>query len=216
LVGESDNGVLLSETEYRKLQQLAVKASKNRLFVVWRNTRTGMDCYNVGPDSRCFCGHSYKAHAWYNTDTKKVHCRCQGCKCKLFRYINGHGSFWIKCACHHDHVAHRWKGAMGRCRNGGCDCEKFHSHFSCSCGYKWECHKTIFEGSAERRKTGRDTENLCGANPIFAASSGAITNFSSLIPGAERKKYDPASLYYKEVQGIEKLPASSITDNKAI
>jgi len=105
---------------------------------------------------------------------------------------------------------------MGKCKNGRCDCEKFHSHFSCSCGYKWEYHTTIFESAAERRKTGRDTENLCGANPIFAASSGAITNFSSLIPGAERKKYDPASLYYREVQGGEELQVPSVMDKEAI
>jgi len=34
LVGESDGGVLLSEQEYRDVQKLAMKASKNRLFVV--------------------------------------------------------------------------------------------------------------------------------------------------------------------------------------
>jgi len=34
LVGESDGGVLLSEKEYSDIKKLALKASKNRIFVV--------------------------------------------------------------------------------------------------------------------------------------------------------------------------------------
>ena len=64
LVGESDGGSLLEPAAYQALQQRAAEAATNRLYVSWRCMTTGRDCYNVGPDSRCFCGHSYKAHAW--------------------------------------------------------------------------------------------------------------------------------------------------------
>jgi len=103
---------------------------------------------------------------------------------------------------------------MGSCRKANCDCRRFKSHFSCSCGYKWEDHSTIFESARDRRKSGRDVENICGANPIYAAAAGAVTNFSSLVPGAERMKYDPRSIRYKEVQSVggRKIPIA-ITDS---
>ena len=56
LVGEADGGELLPPQEIEKLRALAREAAKNRLFVTWRSIATGLDCYNVGPDSRCFCG----------------------------------------------------------------------------------------------------------------------------------------------------------------
>ena len=94
LVGESDGGELLSDEAYAELRRLAAAAAPNRLFVSWRNS-AGTDCYMVGPDSRCFCGHSYKAHAWYDTESKRVHCRCPGCECAGFEYVVGHGAWWI-------------------------------------------------------------------------------------------------------------------------
>ena len=87
LVGESDNGELLSEKEYAKLRRLAEESRPNRLFVFWKCMTTGQECQVIGPDSRCFCGHSYKAHAWYNTESKRVHCRCKGCKCPGFNTL---------------------------------------------------------------------------------------------------------------------------------
>ena len=43
LVGESDGGTLLNEEDYAALRKLAAKAAKNRLFVTWRNSTTGME-----------------------------------------------------------------------------------------------------------------------------------------------------------------------------
>lgn len=94
LVGESDGGELLDARAYAEVRRRAREAAKNRLFVTWTNLKTGMDCYNVGPDSRCFCGHSYKAHAWWETESKRVRCRCPGCRCACFDYVAGHGSWW--------------------------------------------------------------------------------------------------------------------------
>ena len=64
LVGDADGGTLLPPEQYAVVKQLAAAAAANRLFPVWRCLQTGVDCYSIGPDSRCFCGHSYKSHAW--------------------------------------------------------------------------------------------------------------------------------------------------------
>ena len=179
LVGESDGGELLSEEAYAEIRKLAAKAARNRLFVSWRNRNTGMDCYMVGPDSRCFCGHSYKAHAWYNTESKRVHCRCPDCDCPGFDYVVGHGCFWIKCLCKHSHEDHRRRGAMGRCEQPGCHCGGFHSSFSCACGDAWADHYTCVETRAERAASHRPTHALCGGGPGEAAIGG-ITRMSSV------------------------------------
>eukprot|EP01006_Ploeotia_vitrea_P029182 TRINITY_DN61767_c0_g1_i1.p1 TRINITY_DN61767_c0_g1~~TRINITY_DN61767_c0_g1_i1.p1 ORF type:complete len:303 (-),score=21.72 TRINITY_DN61767_c0_g1_i1:187-1095(-) len=187
LVGESDGGKLLGEQAYQQLLNKAKEAAPNRLFVYWRCIPTGMDCYCVGPDSRCFCGHSYKAHAWYNTDTKKVSCRCEGCKCKGFNYMVGRGTWWIKCQCHHDHEDHRSGSGLGtKCQHGGCDCKGFHSNYNCNCGRPWKDHKTVFETKKERIQMGKEVENLAGGAESTAAACGGIIDFKSLLPGVDR------------------------------
>merc|ERR1719326_2670162 len=95
LVGEADGGKLLPEREYAALRAKAHAAE--RLFVTWRNP-DGLECVTVGPDSRCKCGHSYKAHARFD-GPGAVHCRVPGCRCECFDYLYGHGSQWPKCAC---------------------------------------------------------------------------------------------------------------------
>ena len=74
LVGEADGGSALPQKDYDELRRKAVRIHEEgtRLYVYWLNTSTGMECYCVGPDSKCFCGHSYKAHAWYEVETRKV------------------------------------------------------------------------------------------------------------------------------------------------
>lgn len=186
LVGESDGGTPLGEAEYAALRRLAAKAAKDRLFVTWRNMSTGMDCYNVGPDSRCHCGHSYKAHAWFETETKRVFCRCPGCRCDGFEYVVGHGAWWIKCICKHSH--HEHDNGRGHCQGGGstCLCSKFHSSFGCVCGSSWQEHATVIETRSERKASNRPTHNLCGGGGAGEAACGAITRMSSLVPGIDR------------------------------
>ena len=147
-----------------------------------------MDCYTIGPDSRCFCGHSYKAHAWYNTETKRLHCRCPDCRCEGFRYVTGHGAWWIKCACHHSHEDHRVDGVMGACQRAGCSCTGFFSSFSCACGDAWAHHATVVETRSEREAAGRPVHNLCGGGggDGAAAAGGGVTRMSSLVPGIDR------------------------------
>ena len=127
LVGESDGGELLGEKEYKCLQEKAKMAAKNRLFVTYHCEKLNLDCYTVGPDSRCFCGHSYKAHAWWETDSKRPHCRCKGCRCDVFSYVMGHGKWFIKCRCKHDHHDHMHDGKAGGCKQTACKCATFYS-----------------------------------------------------------------------------------------
>ena len=54
----------------------------------------------------------HEAHAWWETSTKRVACRCPDCECKGFKYVNGHGTWWIKCECKHGHDDHRSNGVM--------------------------------------------------------------------------------------------------------
>jgi hypothetical protein len=52
-VGDADGGVLLSEAEYEEFRKKAIVARQHRIYVAWRNTRTGMDCRLIGPQSMC-------------------------------------------------------------------------------------------------------------------------------------------------------------------
>lgn len=156
---------------------------------------TGMDCYNVGPDSRCFCGHSYKAHAWYNTSSKRVHCRCPGCKCKGFDYIPGHGSFWPRCVCKHGHERHRKAGVGVACDAPRCGCTAYHCAMSCACGYHWDQHATVIQNKRERMAAGKRVSNLAGGDASLAtAACGAVTDFTSLVSGVERAQLGGAAV----------------------
>jgi hypothetical protein len=137
LVGESDGGVALSEKAYVALQRKAAAAAEDRLFCTWRHGPTGQDCINVGPSTRCLCGHTYKSHAWFETMSKKVTCRCPGCKCPGFRYVSGRGSQFLRCGCRHGHEDHRnpkGDGRMGPCAKGSCSCKGYAPTARCACG----------------------------------------------------------------------------------
>ena len=56
IVGESEDGRLLSEAEYEEKKKKAIEASKNRIYVVWQNVKTGMDCRVIGPSTKCMHG----------------------------------------------------------------------------------------------------------------------------------------------------------------
>lgn len=89
IVGNADGGKMMSEKEFEAYKKKVSKARQNRLYVYWRNTKTGKDCKAVGPSSQCFCGHRYKEHFFDNVETRDVYCRALNtrCKCKLFEYI---------------------------------------------------------------------------------------------------------------------------------
>ena len=163
IVGEADGGNPLPEAQYRKLEKRCLEAAKDRLFCTWRNMKTGMDCVNVGPMTRCFCGHSYRAHAFYRNQSKKVHCRVPGCKCTCFNYVYHRGGRAVKCQCKHDLEEHRDKnGRPIPCTHGDgrCMCNGFVPTVTCTCEQPATVHRTIFERRSERETSGRVTRAL--------------------------------------------------------
>lgn len=216
LVGESDGGDLLPPEDFVKLKELAKRTAPNRLFVSWTTKEAhaaGHDCYLVGPDSRCFCGHSYKAHAWWDTKQKRVACRCPDCECKGFQYVNGHGTWWIKCECKHGHEDHRANGVMGPCQRPGCNCQAFYSPFSCVCGAPWGAHRTIVQTRQERLSAGMaPVENLLGASGVGEAAAGGITRFTSLLTGVERRDVEkPLPMTDVVMPALHNLDGKGIT-----
>lgn len=105
IVGDLDNGKLLTEEEYATFRKRALLAQKNRIYVTWINKITQMECRAIGPSSKCFCGHKFRDHATGNKQ-KKVSCQMRNCSCKLFEYIPIRGSQDLKCHCKHSYKEH--------------------------------------------------------------------------------------------------------------
>lgn len=194
LVGESDGGAALPQREFDALKRKAAQVLKTgRLFVSWRNLSTGMDCVMVGPHARCFCGHSYKAHAWWENKTKRPGCRCPGCSCSSFSYIPGRGTSFARCSCKHTHEDHRTaRGTPCKCKR--CACLSFAPAARCACGAPYGDHATVVETPQDRERDGRTTEALWdnGGHAAEHAVAGGLTSFTSLAPGADRAKLHPS------------------------
>ena len=109
---------------------LKIKDENSRLYVHWTSDAAGVECQAIGPATRCFCTHSYSSHAWYETGSKKVKCRVDGCSCECFSYVPGRGSTHLRCGCKHEHHEHRTaRGTPTKCQHPGCDCTGFHSNW---------------------------------------------------------------------------------------
>jgi hypothetical protein len=50
IVGNADNGKMMSEKEFEEFKANVREARKNRLYVTWRNSQ-GSDCRTIGPAS---------------------------------------------------------------------------------------------------------------------------------------------------------------------
>ena len=182
-----------TQPPYEELEKRALRiySDKTRLFVFWRSGG-GVDCHAVGPNTRCFCEHSYSSHAWYETTSKQVRCRVAGCRCTCFSYVPGRGGSHIRCGCKHTHHEHRTadgrSGPCTKCGPGGC--VKFHSDWRCSCGETYDAHTTVFETAAERARDGRPTEQNLGGwgqeKPHLDAVCGGLTSMTSMLSGVER------------------------------
>lgn len=97
------------------------------------------------------------------------------------------GKWWIKCRCKHDHKDHLHNGKLGGCIRCS-SCFEFYSPYTCSCGRSWDEHKTVIETKSERLASGKEVENLARGGGFASAAAGAVTSFSSLVPGVEREK----------------------------
>ncbi|XP_030878048.1 protein FAM221B-like [Leptonychotes weddellii] len=140
------------------------------LYIGWRCPHYLWDCFRIGDESKCFCGHLLKEHQIISDIS--VPCNVGQCRCLMFCFIPSRpeevGEFWLKrrttfdpkawraqCRCKHSHEDHAATGSHP-CRVKGCCCNCFESNFLCAaCDRRWEEHETFFETEETRRRGGR-------------------------------------------------------------
>ncbi|XP_031233094.1 protein FAM221B [Mastomys coucha] len=145
----------------------ALKAIQTGIYIGWRCPHYLWDCFRIGDDSKCFCGHLLREHQIISD--LSVPCNVSQCRCLMFCFIPSRpeevGEFWLKkratfdpkawraqCRCKHTHEEHAATGAHP-CRHRGCFCPSFESNFLCAaCDRRWEEHETFFETEETRRR----------------------------------------------------------------
>lgn len=184
IVGDDDNGKLMSEAEFEAYKKKVAEARKNHLYVYWVNEK-GFECKAIGPESMCFCGHRYKNHNFDNVKTKKVNCKQAKCKCPLYEYVPVYGSNDVKCLCKHSYSLHdNNTRKCSKCQN----CQKFGSKFTCNCTSTYDDHKTIIENREERLAKGKTVDpgwmmaNLAGA-------VGGLNSFAGMMNDVYELEY---------------------------
>uniref|UniRef100_A0A8D2JSB1 Family with sequence similarity 221 member B n=1 Tax=Sciurus vulgaris TaxID=55149 RepID=A0A8D2JSB1_SCIVU len=147
-----------------------LNAIQTGLYIGWRCPHYLWDCFRIGDESKCFCGHLLKEHHIISDIT--VPCTMSQCRCLMFCFIPSRpeevGEFWLKrratfdpkawrarCRCKHSHEEHATTGTHP-CKHRGCSCNNFESNFLCAaCDRRWEEHETFFETQETRRRGGR-------------------------------------------------------------
>ncbi|XP_036891913.1 protein FAM221B [Sturnira hondurensis] len=148
----------------------ALSAIQTGLYIGWRCPHYLWDCFRIGDESKCFCGHLLREHQIVSDIS--VPCNVNQCRCLMFCFIPSHpeevGQFWLRrratfdpkawraqCRCKHNHEDHAATGSHP-CRVKGCYCNCFESNFLCAaCDRRWEEHQTFFETEETRRRGGR-------------------------------------------------------------
>ncbi|XP_049752651.1 protein FAM221B [Elephas maximus indicus] len=148
----------------------ALSAIQTGLYIGWRCPHYLWDCFRIGDESKCFCGHLLKEHQIISDIS--VPCGVGQCRCLMFCFIPSRpeevGEFWLtrratfdpkawraQCRCKHSHEDHTATGSHP-CRHYGCCCSCFESNFLCAaCDRRWEEHETFFETKETRRRGGR-------------------------------------------------------------
>ncbi|CEL95721.1 unnamed protein product [Vitrella brassicaformis CCMP3155] len=193
LVGESDGG---GELPYEQIKDLLGKYKAtwgNRLFVHWVNSR-GRECVRIKNDCLCLCGHSWKAHEWYDLLHKQAPCRCPGCKCPQFSYLPHQGSWYLHCKCKHLATQHFVNGLPSPCQvrvtlaNGQtrpCGCEGLQSTYRCKCGESFHEHTTVIETESERRAAGKPVDADTVAHRLERVHRARPTNGCGVCVGCK-------------------------------
>ncbi|XP_023379775.1 protein FAM221B isoform X1 [Pteropus medius] len=148
----------------------ALNAIQTGLYIGWRCPHYLWDCFRIGDESKCFCGHLLREHQIISDIS--VPCNVGQCRCLMFCFIPSRpeevGEFWLKrratfdpkawraqCRCKHSHEDHAATRSHP-CRVKGCCCNCFESNFLCAaCDRRWEEHETFFETEETRRRGGR-------------------------------------------------------------
>ncbi|KAG8505993.1 Protein FAM221B [Galemys pyrenaicus] len=96
------------------------------LYIGWRCPHYLWDCFRIGDESKCFCGHLLKEHKIISDIS--VPCNISQCRCLMFCFIPSRpeevGEFWLKrratfdpkawraqCRCKHSHEDHAATGS---------------------------------------------------------------------------------------------------------
>uniref|UniRef100_A0A667I4I0 Family with sequence similarity 221 member B n=1 Tax=Lynx canadensis TaxID=61383 RepID=A0A667I4I0_LYNCA len=155
-----------------------LNAIQTGLHIGWRCPHYLWDCFQIGDESKCFCGHLLREHQIVSDIS--VPCNVGQCRCLMFCFIPSRpeevGEFWLKrratfdpkawraqCRCKHSHEDHAATGSHS-CRVKGCCCNCFESNFLCAaCDRRWEEHETFFETEETRRRGGRPHGKGAGA-----------------------------------------------------
>ncbi|XP_012789807.1 protein FAM221B [Sorex araneus] len=151
-------------------ENTSLNAIQSGLYIGWRCPHYLWDCFQIGDESKCFCGHLLKEHKILSDIS--VPCSVSQCRCLMFCFIPSRpeevGEFWLRrraffdpkawralCRCKHSHEEHLATGGHP-CRVKGCCCVCFESNFLCAaCDRRWEEHGTFFETEDTRRRGGR-------------------------------------------------------------
>ncbi|XP_066473457.1 protein FAM221B [Tiliqua scincoides] len=197
-------------------KEAAMKSIETGLYIGWRCPEYLWDCFRVGDESKCFCGHLLKQHQVYVERRATVPCTLPKCRCQGFTFIPSHpeevGEFWLrrrtgfdpaawraKCRCKHTHEEHAATGARA-CSVRGCCCMAFTSNFLCAaCDRRWEEHETFFESEETRRKGGRP----CGEAYLPFAEMPELHN--AVLTG---RSEDNSAYQALLVQGLPAPPGS--------
>ncbi|XP_048204193.1 protein FAM221B [Perognathus longimembris pacificus] len=145
----------------------ALNAIQTGVYIGWRCPHYLWDCFRIGEESKCFCGHLLKEHQIISDVF--VPCSESQCRCLMFCFIPSRpeevGEFWLKrratfdpkawraqCRCKHNHEEHAATGTHP-CKYRGCGCKSFESNFLCAaCDRRWEDHETFFETEGIKRR----------------------------------------------------------------
>ncbi|XP_030047713.1 protein FAM221B [Microcaecilia unicolor] len=161
--GHQLKGLFQSETD------AALRAVQTGIYIGWRCPEYHWDCFRLGDQAKCFCGHLLGEHQKYTGRSRRVPCVVMRCGCQAFKFIPSCpeevGEMWLKkrfnfdaaawrakCRCKHTHEEHQPTGQHA-CKVKGCRCVRFESAFLCAaCDRKWEAHETFFETTDMRRE----------------------------------------------------------------
>ena len=129
------------------------------------------------------CRHSYRAHRWWELQSKQVGCRVQGCSCACFAYLPMRGSTVARCGCKHELDDHAMSRGGKCCK---CSCTAYAPPQRCDCGMSLHQHSTVFETRSQRQAGGRAAVAVGGGRPEFEAATGGVTDLQSLLPASDR------------------------------
>lgn len=87
LVADAPHEPLMNETQLAEyIKQKSYNRIHHRIYVSYVNHTTGKTCRTIGPESKCFCGCTFKRH---NTDSGNHVMACMNtqCQCQQYQHI---------------------------------------------------------------------------------------------------------------------------------